>query len=96
MTFEVHSVDNALTVISAPLIEQVEADWFCIDLQIEGCVLWRNLYVPFLFCVYLQSVSVSALDGVSLAAEAAGIVRLEPAQHPTPTITIRVRDARLH
>ncbi|XP_031433049.1 protein strawberry notch homolog 1 isoform X2 [Clupea harengus] len=36
-----------------------------------------------------QSVSVSALDGVSLAAEAAGIVRLEPAQHPTPTITIR-------
>ncbi|XP_048115887.1 protein strawberry notch homolog 1 isoform X1 [Alosa alosa] len=42
-----------------------------------------------------QSVSVSALDGVSLAAEAAGIVRLEPGQSPTPvptttpTITIR-------
>lgn len=52
----------------------------------------------FLFCVYLQSVSVSALDGVSLAAEAAGIVRLEPGNPTpvpttTPTITIRVRDA---
>ncbi|XP_063066402.1 protein strawberry notch homolog 1 isoform X2 [Engraulis encrasicolus] len=39
-----------------------------------------------------QSVSVSALDGVGLAAEAAGIVRLEPTQSPTPstqTITFR-------
>lgn len=62
-------------------------------------VLWRYFSVLFLFCDYLQSVSVSALDGVSLAAEAAGIVRLEPTQSPTPvptttpTITIRVRNA---
>lgn len=45
------------------------------------------------FSFHFQSVSLNALD-IGLSNEASGIVRIEPAVPPTPTVTIRVSVAR--